>query len=103
MQLPPNKHHPLGSEDSWLLSRISQARGYNNDAKNQPAYELDTDSGLESNQEEHGDNEKVVSAGDDDHRDEMQEIRINLKSRNCKNIGATRPKIPQRLCKVTKV
>ena len=91
------------SEDSWLLSRLSPNSGCKEEARKKGVAEIDTDSGLESTQEEHADTEKLISVGDDVHSDEMKEMRLNLRARNCKIVGAARPKIPHRLCKVTKV
>ena len=58
--------------------------------------EADNDSGLDS-----------TTAGDDKecliNSDEIQEVRLNMRARNCKNVTTVRPKIPLRLCKVTKV
>ena len=65
--------------------------------------ETDNDSGLDSPQEDHADNEKVTSVNDDNQSDETQEVRLNMRERNCKNMATARPKIPLRLCKVTKV
>ena len=63
--------------------------------------ETDNDSGLDSPQEDHADNDKATIVNDDNQYDEMQEV--NIRARNCKNITTARPKIPLRLCKVTKV
>jgi hypothetical protein len=35
--------------------------------------------------------------------DEMQEMRLNIRARNCRNITTARPKIPNKLDKVTNV
>ena len=102
--------HPSShDQDSWLLSRLSPNSGCKEDTNRQAAIEhqskveTDNDSGLDSPPEDHADNDKVTPAGDDDHSDEMQEVRLNMRARNCRNITAARPKIPIRLCKVTKV
>ena len=71
--------------------------------EHQSKAEIDNDSGLDSPQEDHADNDEVTAAGDDDHSDEMQEVRLNIRARHCRNMTTARPKIPTRLCKVTKV
>ena len=97
-------------QDSWLLSRLSPNSGCKEDTNRQAATEdqakaeTDNDSGMDSLQEDQADNSKVTTAGDDDKEcliqsDEMQEVRLNMRARNC----TSRPKIPPRLCKVTKV
>jgi hypothetical protein len=96
-------------QDSWLLSRLSPNSGCKEDTNRQAATEhqskVDTenDSGLDSPPEDPADNDKVTPAGDDNHSDEMQEVRLNMRARHSRNITAARPKIPIRLCKVTKV
>ena len=88
------------------MSRLSSTSGCKEDTHRQVATEdqtkvdIDTDSGLDSTQE---DPDKVIPAGDDIHSEEMQERRLNMRGRNCRNITAARPRIPHRLCKVTKV
>ena len=91
---------PSHDQDSWLLSRLST----NNKGQAATAVaETDNESGLDSPQEDHADNEKVTSVNDDNQSDETQEVRLNMRARNCKNMTTARPKIPLRLCKVTKV
>ena len=101
-------------QDSWLLSRLSPNSGCKEDTNRQAATEdqakaeTDNDSGMDSLQEDQADNSKVTTAGDDDKEcliqsDEMQEVRLNMRARNCTNCKVSRPKIPPRLCKVTKV
>jgi hypothetical protein len=65
--------------------------------------ETDNDSGLDSPQEDHADIDKATSVNDDNQNEEMQEVRLNMRARNCKNMTTARPQIPLRLCKVTKV
>ena len=65
--------------------------------------DTDNDSGLDSPQKENADNDKVTIVNEDNQSDEMQEVRLNMRARNCKNMTTARPKIPLRLCKVTKV
>ena len=89
-------------QDTWLLSRLSPNSGCKEDTNNQAATEdqdkaeTDDDSGLDS--ATNGDEKECVIQGD-----EMQEVRLNIRARNCRNIAAARPRIPQKLCKVTKV
>ena len=82
-------------QGSWLLPRQGQATT--------AVVETDNDSGLDSPQEDHADNEVVTTRNDDNHSDEMQEVRLNMRARNCKNMTTARPMIPLRLCKVIKV
>jgi hypothetical protein len=100
-------HLSCHDQDSWLLSRMSPNSGCKEDTNRQAATEhqaeIDNDSGLDSPKEDHADNDKVTPAGNDEHSDEMQEVRLNMRARNCRNITTARPKIPIRLCKVTKV
>ena len=93
-------HLSSHDQDSWLLPRLSTN---NKEQAATAVAETDNDSGLDSPQEDHADNDKVTPAGDDDHGDEMQEVRLNMRARHCRNITTARPKIPIRLCKVTKV
>ena len=99
-------HSDLSSadQDTWLLSRLSpnigcsQATIDTNDTTEQ-----ETDSGLDSLQEE-----KVPFVKENDKElfiqsDEIQEVKLNMKARNCTSSKPSRPKIPSRLCKVTKV
>ena len=89
-------------QDTWLLSRLSPSSGCKEDTNNQAATEdqnkaeTDNDSGLDS--ATNGDEKECVIQCA-----EMQEVRLNFRSRNCRNISAARPRIPQKLCKVTKV
>ena len=89
-------------QDTWLLSRLSPNSGCKEDTNNQAATEdkdkaeTDDDSGLDS--ATNGDEKECVIQGD-----EMQEVRLNIRARNCRNISAARLRIPQKLCKVTKV
>ena len=86
--LSPSDH------DSWLLSRLAPTTC--RDIAEEDAAKADTDSGMDSAAT--SDDRECVG-----HSDEMQEVRLNFRARNCKNIPAVRPKIPIRLCKVTKV
>ena len=89
-------------QDSWLLSRLSPNSGCQEDTNRQAATEehakaeADNDSGLDCS-----------TAGDDKeyliNSDEMQEMRLNMRARHSRNIAIARPKIPHKLCKVTKV
>ena len=84
------------SDDSWLLSRLSPNSGCIDTTEDQDKVETDNDSGLDS----------VTNAEEKDclvKSDEMQEVRLNMRGRNCRNISVPRPKIPPKLCKVTKV
>jgi hypothetical protein len=90
-------------QDHWLLSRLSPNSGCKEDTNRQAASATDNDSGLDSPHEDPADKDKVTPAGDDEHSDEMQEVRLNMRARHCRNITAARPNIPIRLCKVTKV
>jgi hypothetical protein len=99
-------------QDSWLLYRLSPNSGCKEDTnrqavtEDQAKAETDNDSGLDSPQEDPADNYKVNTGDDKEcliNSDEMQEVRLNMRARNCTNIKVTRPKIPLRLCKVTKV
>ena len=89
-------------QDTWLLSRLSPNSGCKEDTNNQAATEdqdkaeTDDDSGLDS--ATNGDEKECVIQGD-----EMQGVRLNIRARNCRNIATVRPRIPQKLCKVTKV
>ena len=104
--LSPCPRLSSSNQDSWLLSRLSPTSGCKKDtnqhaaSEDQTKVDIDTDSGLDSTQE---DPDKVIPAGDDIHSEEMQERRLNMRGRNCRNSTATRPRIPQRLGKVTKV
>ena len=89
-------------QDSWLLSRLSPNSGCKEDTNRQAATEehakaeADNDSGLDSTTAS-DDKECLIKS------DEMQEVRLNMRARNCRNITTARPKIPNKLCKVTKV
>jgi hypothetical protein len=54
----------------------------------------DNDSGLDSPQEDHADNDKATIVNDDNQYDETQEVRLNMRARNCKNMTTASPKIP---------
>ena len=100
--------------DSWLLSRLSpnttvQHVQGNNRSIADPSIitgqvETETDSGLDSLEE----SDKVL-AGDKDRIievEEMQEVKLNIRGGKCYNMSGkvgNRPKIPTRLCKVTRV
>ena len=95
-------HLSSHDQDSWLLPRLST----NNKGQAATAVavaETDNDSGLDSPQEDHTDIDKATSVNDDNQSEEMQEVRLNMRARHCRNITAARPRIPIRLCKVTKV
>ena len=104
--LSPCPRLSSSNQDSWLLSRLSPNSGCKEDTHKQAATEdqtkvdIDTDSGLDSTQE---DPDKATPASDDIHGEEMQERRLNMRGRNCRNITGARPRIPTRLGKVTKV
>ena len=89
-------------QDTWLLSRLSPNSGCKENTNIQDAtedqgkVETDNDSGLDS--ATNGDEKECLIQSD-----EMQEVRLNMRARNCRNIAAPRPKIPHKLCKVTKV
>ena len=79
-------------QGSWLLPRQGQATT--------AVVETDNDSGLDSPQEDHhAENDVVTTSIDDNHSDEMQEVRLNMRAGSCKNVTIVRPSI---LCKVTK-
>ena len=101
-------------QDSWLLSRLSPNSGCKEDTnrpeatEDQAKDEIDNDSGMDSLQEDHGDNCIAPIASDDRdcliQSDEMQEVRLKMRARNCTTSKVTiRPRIPVKLCKVTKV
>ena len=91
--------------DSWLLSRLSpntmvqnvRTTNNNNSNKNNST-ETETDSGLDSLEEA---GEKRIEV------EEMQEVKLRLAGGKCYNMSSrhagARPRIPTRLCKVTRV
>jgi len=94
--------------DSWLLSRLSPNTVVQNVQANSPllgdVMETETDSGLDSLEE----SEKVKEESRDRviEVEEMQEVKLNIRGGKCFNMTgrpAARPKIPTRLCKVTRV
>lgn len=95
--------------DSWLLSRLSpNTRVQTTTTTTTPTnnnLETETDSGLDSLEE----SDKNISAEKREKLvgvDEMQEVKLNLRGGKCYNISSragSRPKIPTRLCKVTRV
>ena len=89
--------------DSWLLSRLSpntmvQNIRTNNSNNNSNNTETETDSGLDSLEEA---GEKRIEV------EEMQEVKLRLAGGKCYNMSSrhagARPRIPTRLCKVTRV
>ena len=88
--------------DSWLLSRLSpntmvqNVRTHNSNNSNNT--ETETDSGLDSLEEA---GEKRIEV------EEMQEVKLRLAGGKCYNMSSrhagARPRIPTRLCKVTRV
>ena len=95
--------------DSWLLSRLSpntmvqNVRTHNNSSNNNNnnnnnSTETETDSGLDSLEEA---GEKRIEV------EEMQEVKLRLAGGKCYNMSSchagARPRIPTRLCKVTRV
>ena len=92
---------PSSTQDTWLLSRLSPNSGCKEntniiDATEDQNKVEDNDSGLES--ATNGDEKECLVKSD-----EMQEVRLNMRGRNCRNVLVPRPKIPPKLCKVTKV
>ena len=94
--------------DSWLLSRLSPNTMVNNVQASSPlmgdVMETETDSGLDSLEE----SERVKEESRDRviEVEEMQEVKLNIRGGKCFNMTgrpAARPKIPTRLCKVTRV
>ena len=99
----------LQQPDSWLLSRLSpNTTVHNVTASQQSQYsqdhqpmETETDSGLDSLEESIENKDKMIEV------EEMQEVKLNIRGGKCYNMtgraGNIRPKIPTRLCKVTRV
>ena len=93
--------------DSWLLSRLSPNTTVMNASTggDSGVVETETDSGLDSLEE----NEKNQSVDSKDRVievEEMQEVKLNIRGGKCYNMSGklgSRPKIPTRLCKVTRV
>ena len=100
--------------DSWLLSRLSpnttvqNVQGRNivqNPSSNNIVPETETDSGLDSLEES---DKNLVNETKDRviEVEEMQEVKLNIRGGKCFALSGrvgTRPKIPTRLCKVTRV
>ena len=91
--------------DSWLLSRLSPNTVVQS-VQTRPGdvMEAETDSGLDSLEEservKEESRERVIEV------EEMQEVKLNIRGGKCYNMtgrAAARPKIPTRLCKVTRV
>ena len=93
--------------DSWLLSRLSPntmvqnvrtTTNNNSNNNNNNNTETETDSGLDSLEEA---GEKRIEV------EEMQEVKLRLAGGKCYNMSSrhagARPRIPTRLCKVTRV
>ena len=100
----------LQQPDSWLLSRLSPNTTVHNvtTASQQSQYsqdhqptETETDSGLDSLEESIENKDKMIEV------EEMQEVKLNIRGGKCYNMtgraGNIRPKMPTRLCKVTRV
>ncbi len=96
--------------DSWLLSRLSPNTVVQNVQTKPPLHllgevmETETDSGLDSLEEseriKEESRDRVIKV------EEMQEVKLNIRGGKCYNMTgrpAARPKIPTRLCKVTRV
>ena len=90
--------------DSWLLSRLSPNTTVQNvrmdSGVKQDVVETETDSGLDSLEESLENKDKVIEV------EEMQEVKLNIRGGKCYNMSGrvgNRPKIPTRLCKVTRV
>ena len=103
----------LQQPDSWLLSRLSpnstvqnvaagqQSQFNQQDQRERAVIETETDSGLDSLEESIENKDKMIEV------EEMQEVKLNIRGGKCYNMtsrtGNIRPKIPTRLCKVTRV
>ena len=98
--------------DSWLLSRLSpnttvqNVQGRNvGQSQSNVVTETETDSGLDSLEE--SDKNQVTDSKDRVIEvEEMQEVKLNIRGGKCYAMSGrvgTRPKIPTRLCKVTRV
>lgn len=101
----------LQQPDSWLLSRLSPNTTVQNVTASQHSQysqdhhhvvtETENDSGLDSLEESIENKDKMIEV------EEMQEVKLNIRGGKCYNMtgraGNIRPKIPTRLCKVTRV
>ena len=96
--------------DSWLLSRLSPNTIVQKVQTKSPlqlpgdVMETETDSGLDSLEESERVKEEAMDR--EIEVEEMHEVKLNIRGGKCFNMigrAAARPKIPTRLCKVTRV